>query len=395
MDSAKFINIINTHLAPVLGATVDHAVLESNKKHKVFAYISPSEIALKPSQDAAYRVVIRRSPGFTPEEHRLAGDFVEELLNMYAVNAGSYQEELMSFLSMRAICRHLGNSFSIRKVLLQYDLWSARTYEGQAITASIGIDYDTQHGAVSLEEVFEQDFSAVLTNGFDTLMVVTPNGEVCRSGQLDTNNAPIFAPYRLRNIANWTTERNIAIVLNRLGEQLVFRAKKLIFAKRRGTWMYYPHEKTVAVMQPPTSRKLREAIYESCLDVSYARSGGCIGVVKSGTKDSEITCIADQDRLGTNSGSVKSKAIGAMVTARFQDMDRRLRQELLALDGAMLLSHEGNILAVGAIVSVPSGSEGGGRTAAAMRLSEFGLGIKISEDGEISGFKNRQKVFFT
>jgi hypothetical protein len=61
----------------------------------------------------------------------------------------------------------------------------------------------------------------------------------------------------------------------------------------------------------------------------------------------------------------------------------------------MILSHLGDVLAVGAIVSVPPGSRGGGRRAAAMRLSELGLGIKISEDGEVIGYKDREIAFVT
>ncbi|BCS95721.1 hypothetical protein DSLASN_13530 [Desulfoluna limicola] len=395
MDKDEFITILKAHLAPVLKATVNDLALASHRKHNMVAYISHSEIALKPSPDADYRIVLTRIPGFTPEERKIAEDFVREMICMHKVNAGDYKAELLSFLPMRAICRHLGSSDSIRKLLFQFDLWASRTYEGHSITASIGIDHDATEGTVTLDEVFAHDFSAVLTNGFDTLMVVTPEGKIYRSGQLDGNESPQYAPYRMRNIANWTTRTKIAVVLNQLGEQLVFRDKKLLFAKRRGVWMYYPHEQTLAQMQPPESRALRTALYQSCLDVSYARSGGCIGVVKSGNRRAVLEWIGDDDRLDAKSVSVKSKVIGAMVKTRFQSLDRRLRQELLGLDGAMILSHQGDVLAVGAIISVPPGSGGGGRRAAAMRLSELGLGIKISEDGEIVGYKGREIAYVT
>ena len=50
--------------------------------------------------------------------------------------------------------------------------------------------------------------------------------------------------------------------------------------------------------------------------------------------------------------------------AVIQVHDRRLRQELAAIDGATVLSFEGDVLAVGAIVKIPGGSAGGGRLAA-------------------------------
>jgi len=52
----------------------------------------------------------------------------------------------------------------------------------------------------------------------------------------------------------------------------------------------------------------------------------------------------------------------------------------------VILSHNGDILAAGAIVRVPGGSESGARRAAAKALSSLGLGIKISADGGIVGF---------
>ena len=51
--------------------------------------------------------------------------------------------------------------------------------------------------------------------------------------------------------------------------------------------------------------------------------------------------------------------------------------------GTTVIDHHGNLLAVGAILQIPSGSEGGGRLAAAKALSTKGVGIKISQDGGI------------
>jgi hypothetical protein len=70
----------------------------------------------------------------------------------------------------------------------------------------------------------------------------------------------------------------------------------------------------------------------------------------------------------------------------FHALDRRLRQEILAIDGATILDHTGQLLAAGAILKVPGGSSGGGRRAAAVALAAYGVGIKVSADGGIEGF---------
>lgn len=72
---------------------------------------------------------------------------------------------------------------------------------------------------------------------------------------------------------------------------------------------------------------------------------------------------------------------------KFHKLDRTLRQELVAIDGATVINHEGEVLAVGAIPMIDGGSTGGGRTAAAKTLGRFGLGIKISQDGGITAYR--------
>jgi hypothetical protein len=57
------------------------------------------------------------------------------------------------------------------------------------------------------------------------------------------------------------------------------------------------------------------------------------------------------------------------------------------VDGATVIDHQGSLLAVGAIVQVPGGSTGGGRLAAAKALSRLGLGVKVSQDGGIRGYR--------
>lgn len=389
MTPDEFKEIVSIHLAPILGARVEQNIQLSTAREQSVAHVEPSRIALKPTREDEYRVVIYRSPGFSSEERQIAEDFTEELLGIYQATNPDYMKELLTFLPTRAICRHLGGAIAVKEILLQFKKWASSTYEGGAITASIGIDPHAVGHDVTLSDIFPYDFSAVLTNGYDTLLVVTPDGRIAGAGQLDNGGTTIMeAPYRLNSIAKWSSGNKISIVLNRLGEQLVFRDGKLIFAKRRGKWSYYAHEKYIRQIQPPKNRTLRESIYESCLDVSFARTGGCLGVVRSGSKDAVSEIISPNDRLDGDLASPKTKAIKAMVGRPFQSLDRRLRQELLALDGATIISHEGEVLAVGAIISVPSGSEGGGRRAAAIKASKLGLGIKISEDGEITAFKN-------
>lgn len=86
-------------------------------------------------------------------------------------------------------------------------------------------------------------------------------------------------------------------------------------------------------------------------------------------------------------GELKGKCLNKILGLPFHRLDRRLRRVVVAMDGTTILDYQGNLLAVGAIVKVESGSEGGARLAGTKALSEYGLAIKISHDGGIRGFK--------
>ena len=77
-----------------------------------------------------------------------------------------------------------------------------------------------------------------------------------------------------------------------------------------------------------------------------------------------------RDDLLAHPSSVKSQAIGRLgQRGKFQDISRAMRKELVGIDGATILTCQGEILAVGAIIKI-SGA------------------IKISADGMV-------KVFYT
>src|SRR5438132_14416144 len=86
----------------------------------------------------------------------------------------------------------------------------------------------------------------------------------------------------------------------------------------------------------------------------------------------------------------KAWAAATLVDGRaFDELPRSVRKELLGLDGAVVVRPNGSVYAAGAILKLANVNLGtqGGRSAAAKTLSRYGLGIKISEDGMISGYK--------
>ena len=91
---------------------------------------------------------------------------------------------------------------------------------------------------------------------------------------------------------------------------------------------------------------------------------------------------------------LKRKMVKALVGDNtFPKMDRKLRAELIAMDGACVVDWKGRVCAVGAIIQNDSGSAGGARTAAAKKLSKYGFAVKVSTDGYIEAFVGDKNVY--
>ncbi|WP_395717478.1 hypothetical protein [Prosthecobacter sp.] len=289
----------------------------------------------------------------------------------------------------KSLCAKKDEEEALLFVLDQMAVWSGRQYEGRPIAAAIGFDRAIKASEVNFHDVCHDDFSAVMSNGFDTMVVCDFIGRIAGHEQLEHPEAPpSFAPNRLQAIAQWAENERVAVVLNRSGDILIFRSRELVFARRSGRWHYLKHAPLLTQMGRPSDMDVRTAIYESALDASFARTGACIGLVVAAQNNKWRSVATSASDYLSPAHSKKAKALAAMIADRpFHKLDRRLRQELLAIDGATILDHKGRILAVGAILKVEGGSSGGGRLAAAKALSKLGMGIKVSQDGRIQAFR--------
>ena len=129
---------------------------------------------------------------------------------------------------------------------------------------------------------------------------------------------------------------------------------------------------------------LKRRILGSLLDSAIAHHGACFGVIPR-PNESQILALVDPSDRWVD-GNPRRRIFGD--EDGFLSLSRRHRLELLSMDGATVVSHTGRILTAGAIIHVPSGSEGGGRTAALKEIPKYGMGIKVSQDGPIKAYKS-------
>ena len=141
-------------------------------------------------------------------------------------------------------------------------------------------------------------------------------------------------------------------------------------------------------------KSIAKEIYLSILDVSFSHTGGSIAIIdKEYTEKVKNEYIFRDDLDRVDQKDEKKQILKRLIEAGvgneyrlFHILDRKLRQDLLSLDGATVIDSYGKILSIGSIVKISGGSDEGGRTAATKQLACYGLGIKVSEDGHITAY---------
>jgi hypothetical protein len=219
-------------------------------------------------------------------EKRVVQAFVDVARDIEPALAAPYSADILSTFQRRVVVKAIGLPAAQDTLLAAIDqlsIWATRLYEGKPITAAFGFEPNVQGGNVTVHEICQKDFSSVLSNGFDTMFTFDFTGQLISHQSLpQPPQNPSFAPYRQGPVAAWAGHGRIALALNRLGEILVFKDQMLLFARRSGKWHFLTHEPVLTQMGRPSDQDVRRAVYESCLDASFARTGACIGVVTSG-----------------------------------------------------------------------------------------------------------------
>jgi hypothetical protein len=399
MNSGELRQLADEYLVPFFsGAKVLPQISASSAREQCIAFSDVCTLAFKVSRQDLERLQLHRSQAFIPDnagvvnEKRVVTAFIETLQRIEPGLQQAYRADLLTHLERRVVCRTMADA-EFEPILLeavdQLAVWSSRLYEGHPITCALGFVPNDNTQSVSLRDTWKFDFSAVLTNGYDTILKVNHAGQVLGHESLAfPNPVPSFAPYRLAPLAAWAQDGRMAVALNRTGEILVLQDQKLLFARRSGSWHFLTPEAVVTQLGRPGHSEVRTAVLETALDVSFARSGGCIGIVISAQQNRWKNVVSTADHLSPTT-SIKAKVLSRAIAGRkFQELDRRLRQELVGIDGATVINHHGEILSVGAILKIPGGSTGGARLAAAKELGKLGLGIKISQDGGIRCYQD-------
>ncbi len=403
-DLYEFIAFLKTYILPMFpGSYLSKTVFSSPSQDIAALDEEHNRILVKPHKDYRMRLMLARPHMFTHEDKDIVKSILQEIYNANNIVSPEYRSSLRQAALEIALCKYISpeNYSTIGQIINGLQAWGIRTYEGRS--AAFGIKVNLQQEALiadgeSISQVIGEDYFAVLSDGRMTLLETNARGQLI--GHHSTHgkrvNATVLAPFQYARMANEAGPRQVVIVLTHHSELLIFINKELKFARRRGVWLHFNHQpiiKLIAAGSKHVSEELRTGIYETLLDLSFAKTGGTICICRKTSlrRLLEDRGISAEDTFGHEAQSAKSRFLQHIIQNRkFQDIPRGLRKELLSIDGATVVDNEGQFLCVGAIVKVRSGSPSGGRLAATQALSKYGPAFKVSSDGMISAYLRKE-----
>ena len=440
MKREQFTKFIEDHVLSMFTGSEIADVEESTARDAIVAQGLGGTIMVKFNKTDDYRLIIKRVQPFKAFEVNLVKTIIEEMGTIYALNLGAdIVREMEAHVIEKGICRALTNTSNktLHGLLRALENWGQRTYEGRR--TSFGFIISSKRAGkqanpnLHFNNLLKSDFSALLSDGINTVLELSTDGYLTDYLTVPkTFDQELLAPYQYIRVASLCTGNKIGVCLIDDGDILLFKEKTLLFAKRNGKWVSFAHEEIISKLADRTgeyTQDVRKAIYLSSLDTSFAKTGGCIvhlnkedytnvlkhidicdclnetcynyklqeNISQSFFFDAtEIENVQSFKEFMREEKTIKSASLVQLIGGRkFNDLDRKLRLELMSIDGATVIDAEGNIMAVGAIIKIEAGSTGGGRLAAAKTLSKYGMSIKISNDGSIEGFrmdKNKLRV---
>lgn len=278
-----------------------------------------------------------------------------------------------------------------------------QTYENKPLTFGCLVD-SSRTGRASEVARFPDDWLSkkrfrALSDAYHTAYLVSSNGKLIKFLDLQRATPPAaprnYFPEWCRDIALHSRDGRVGFALTRHGDLLVFDGGTLRFRYRFGIWQYWNHSHLVDLLKnsarvQKVPRKIiprvANALYRAALDVSFRRTGGMFVVLRNRQRIDQLVRAAD--RVGhVVRSELNAEFDEALPGSHIQSIPRSVVVELAALDGAVVLSNQGEVLAYGAVLNPlrkgNADAEEGSRTKAAIGASYYGLAVKVSSDGDI------------
>ena len=433
--------------------------VSENENVQSLIYYFDGKIYFYPFKKSKFGLCTDTVPNYDNFDFRLCKKVISNLVKVAYNNLNGGTKKQFRYINFQqcvasykaavqsAICTYLtgkenfrGDDFSCNSTLLslfeKLEGWSVKTYEGKKVPFGFVINLiDKAKEKINYLEFLDEEFSATLTDGLSSIIELDEDGNYLdyKSVFMDnsikecelTNCLPIrFTQIIKENLK--VHSKKIGVFLLSGGDIFVAKDEKIELIKRNDKWANFSYISFINAMRKyknlnDISDELLKEIFSTAVDVSLSHCGGIIAVVEDGKylkTSNEQFILSDCDNLlvdlspnqlekeltksgekehNIKKGIMKRQIIQKLIgdNKYFGNINRKLRNELVGLDGATIIQKDGQIVAFGAIIQSEKGSSGGGRGAAAKTLSKYkGLSIKISTDGYIEVYSDYELKYF-
>lgn len=338
--------------------------------------------------------------------------------------------------------------YEICRLLQCLNNWANRTYEGRNIPFAFVFDFqrysrrntnfkEKNDNRISnikkICEFLKTDASALVTDGITSYIEIGENlsyriaeasdAEIKESFKKAVRKGTTLyvplVPYRFNSFGKVCIGTKLGVVLTVHGDILFIKEGKLIFSKRNGYWYAYDYDvfnRTIfsdwmlvpkmIIKEKRQKENEIKMIYLTCLDVAFARTGGCLAICKSNEIKNILGNINPNDIHEDFSDTTrvdkhfKRHMLEKVIINKetFYLLYRKAKQEILGIDGATIITEDGKFITTGAIIDnstdTPNNDmHGGARTKIARKLSGYGIAFKISADGYIECYKGGEHIY--
>ncbi len=439
----EYKEFLQIHLFPILGFPNENNIEECNEQEEErtankLVFQKGEYVYFCNKKQAVYKV--KRT--LNADEINLSVNIIQSFFKVskYKMNnrTSSINNDYYSTVQRKAnykmaiqkgICDWIvgSNNDKIEELFEILEKWSVQTYEGKKVTFGFIINpevkssFDNQYG--SWCDFLNDDFSAVFTDCINTVIELDRECNfnrylsITENDQIDNCSLNHNSAFRFSNILQkFVKDKCVGVFLLNNGDIILSKNGAIAFVKRNLKWLNFGYGAFKNALSDFLEKKeieesILQSVFASMLDVSFAHTGGIIALVEdinnlleeddnnkeailnpcdyllNDKSEEEINSYLKQkikDKSERNKRILKRKVIDALVENKeFSSLDRKLRSELISLDGACIIDKQGRVCSCGAIIKNDSGSTGGGRGAASKKLSRYGFSVKISTDGYI------------
>ena len=194
---------------------------------------------------------------------------------------------------------------------------------------------------------------------------------------------------------------HVCVVLSPSHELKVFAQGAQVFTFRNANWHLLDLEAKYVMWRDAVGQdELAERLFQTALNLADDRQGALFVVLRNPAEAVPIL-VAPGDRLdqglpSTGETPSRQHLLQLLANHTVATLDPSVLLAMATMDGATVVDGSGRLVAVGAILMHPQMPHApgdavieGARTTAALRASQFGPVLKVSEDGIISFFDSR------